>query len=70
MTEAEEELSLHILHDQKTLFCNIPYALEASDVTFQQANRPSGNTQGGNFSFLGNINCMVSRWSWLFDRTD
>lgn len=33
------------LVDQKTFFKHFDFAIEAIDVTFQQANRPSGNMQ-------------------------
>ena len=35
------------LRSNKTQFKYFPYELEAIDVTFQEANRPSGKMQGG-----------------------
>ncbi len=37
----------------ETLFKSFPYALEAIDVTFQEANRPTGNMQEGKVYFSG-----------------
>ena len=42
------------LRDQRSLFKNFPYALEAVDVTFQQANRPPGNMEEVKSYFSGN----------------
>jgi len=41
------------LIEQKTRFKNFDFAIEAVDVTFQQANRPSGNMQEGKKYFSG-----------------
>ncbi len=43
----DETFSMNVLQDRDTIFGNFPYALEAVDVTFQQANRPSGKMQEG-----------------------
>lgn len=39
------------MHETGKLFKHHPYALEALDVTFQQANRPGGNMQEGKIIF-------------------
>ena len=41
------------LQENSKLFKNFPFCLEAVDVTFQQANRPSGNMQEGKVYFSG-----------------
>ena len=49
------------LKEQKKTFKNFPYAIEAVDVTFQQANRPFGIIQEGKNIFPGNISSTASR---------
>ena len=41
------------MHECCEMFQNIPFCLKAIDVTFQQANRPSGNMQEGKTYFSG-----------------
>ena len=47
------ESTLASLRQERSLFSNFPYACEAIDVTFQHANRPSGNMQEGKVYFSG-----------------
>ena len=46
-----EEYSFHKLISDKSLFKNFKFAVEAIDVTFQMAKRPSGNMQEGKLYF-------------------
>ena len=51
--KADHMYSMSALRSNKTQFKYFPYALEAIDVTFQEANRPSGNMQEGKKYFSG-----------------
>lgn len=47
------ESSYSAMRGKNVRFSNFPYAVEAIDVTFQQANRPSGNVQEGKVYYSG-----------------
>ena len=53
VTKYDAHFSMDELQEKGTLFQNFPFCLEAIDVTFQQANRPSGNMQEGKVYFSG-----------------
>ena len=53
VTKYDEQFSMGVLNERGKLFKNFPFCLEAVDVTFQQANRPSGNMQEGKLYFSG-----------------
>ena len=47
--EKAERWTMARLVEEKRTFCNFQYARYATDVTFQQANRPSGNVAEGKY---------------------
>ena len=51
--KADHMYNMSTLRSNKAQFKYFPYALEAIDVTFQEANRPSGNMQEGKKYFSG-----------------
>ena len=51
--EKAERWTMARLVEEKRSFCNFPYARCATDVTFQQANRPSGNVAEGKKYYSG-----------------
>lgn len=53
VADVAETYTLDALKTEKKTFKNFKYAVEAVDVTFQQANRPSGNMQEGKRYFSG-----------------
>lgn len=48
--------TMEYLYAGAITFCNFPLALEAVEVTFQKANRPSGNMQEVKRNFSGKHN--------------
>ena len=53
VTRYDERFSMNELNERGKLFKSFPFCLEAIDVIFQQANRPSGNMQEGKLYFSG-----------------
>ena len=51
--KCDERFSMNEMDENNQLFKHFPFCLKAIDVTFQQANRPSGNMQEGKVSFSG-----------------
>ena len=53
VTEYENYFSIAKISESKQLFKNFHFCLEAIDVIFQQANRPSSNMKEGEVYFSG-----------------
>ncbi len=53
VTSVFKQSRMSALFEQDTIFESFPFALKAIDVTFQEANRPSGNMQEGKVYFSG-----------------
>lgn len=53
VTNASKEYNMSTLNQRKQLFRSFPYALYATDVTFQQSYRPSGSVDEGKRYYSG-----------------
>ncbi len=71
VTRVAKQSTMTGLSERETLFKSLPYALEAIDVTFQKANRPTGNMQEEKGVLLGKAqalwvqgrSCSSSEWN-------
>ena len=66
MLEKAERWPMAKLVEEERTFRNFPYARYATDVTFQQANRPSGNIAEGKNTTVESTSFMVIKSKYLY----